>query len=423
MLGETVGDYRILSRIGEGGMGQVYLAEHTRLCRRAAIKILRPELAASAAAVERLLAEARATALIRHPTVVEVFDCDVHRDGRAYLAMEYLEGETLAALLARGGGLVAETETALAVVAKLAAGLAAAHERGLVHRDIKPENVFLVYEGGTAVKLLDFGVARSVGPGTPEGAFVGTPAYMSPEQCRGAGLVGIGSDVYSLGCVLFEMLCGRPPFLRGSPGELLAAHLVELAPRASAFSAAVPAALDDLLLRALAKNPDQRQPTMAALIEDLHRCVPPERLEGALDRSAAIERARQSWRRPGPAPSSVEGVRSGRRTIEMGASTLAPRPGEERPPRPGRASGRRRLLVLGLAAAGVLVARPLFRRPRPARVPVAAKAARSCPSRAGQTHAQAVAAPVAPPRPSVRTVSKRQTRARRARPLFHPMPD
>ena len=208
----------------------VYRASHTLLERPAAIKVLRPELREVPEAVQRFLAEARTTAAIRHPGIVEVYDYGYTSTGDAFLAMELLEGQTLGARLAAEGRLC--VFEALVLTRRIAAALAAAHECGVVHRDLKPDNVFLVrdHEGGEVdqVKLFDFGVAtRDSGAFEPGTGFVlGTPAYMSPEQCRGAADCDHRTDLYALGCVLFELLTGEPPYgSTGTPDQLAIAHL------------------------------------------------------------------------------------------------------------------------------------------------------------------------------------------------------
>jgi len=373
MIGETIGAYRILSQLGEGGMGAVYLAEHNRLLRKAALKVLLPELSSNAEAVERLFAEARATALIRHPNIVDVFDCDVHANGRAYISMEYLEGETLAALLGRtAGGLGAEVGTAVALAVRIATGLAAAHEHRLVHRDIKPDNVFLVYPqapgvgAGPGVKILDFGVAKLVALGaggrTGRGTFTGTPAYMSPEQCRGTDAVDQRADIYSLGCILFEMLCGRPPFVCDSPGELIAAHLTTPPPRASVFHPGLPAALDELVAGTLAKRREDRPQSAAALIAALLRAsdLTAAGVDAALADSRLLAAARAAWRLPrAAAPVAPGSSRVGPDTVDMGVGAVAPTPPPAAPARtdPDRRarSGRRGAAALaGLAAFGLI---------------------------------------------------------------------
>ena len=272
MIGETFGNYRLVRRIGSGTMGTVFLGEHERIARRAAIKVLAPELVVAADILDRFFDEARATSLIRHPAIVEVLDCGIHPDGRRpYIAMEYLEGDTLADHLGR---CALGWREACAIARQIADGLAAAHSRGIVHRDVKPANVMLlgsapaagVAAAPRAVKLLDFGVAKLLRDAqskarTCPGGLLGTPEYMAPEQCGGSGAIDGRTDIYALGCVLFEMICGRLPFEGEMMGELILAHRWRVAPPASTL-ADVPRALDSLIARMLAKHPQDRPPDM-----------------------------------------------------------------------------------------------------------------------------------------------------------------
>lgn len=244
-------------------MGAVWLAEHTMLGRRAAIKVLHAEYTARQEIVARFFNEARAATAIADPGIVQIFDFGHHTDGSAYIVMELLEGEPLDKRLARQGPLgVAE---ALRIMRQVAGSLGAAHASGIVHRDLKPENVFLVRDqevvGGERAKILDFGIAKLLGDQavkTKTSAVMGTPAYMSPEQCRGAGRVDQRSDVYALGCLLFTLLTGRPPFDSEGVGEIIAMHLREPPPAPSQVRPGIPPDVDQLVLRCLAKDPAQR---------------------------------------------------------------------------------------------------------------------------------------------------------------------
>src|SRR6185503_11047667 len=224
---------RIVSELGAGGMGSVFLAEHTMLGSRAAIKVLRPELSQQQHVVQRFFDEARAATRVADPGIVTVLDFGWHTNGAAYLVMEHLPGETLTRRIRRMGYL--PSTQALGLLRQCAMAMAAAHARGIVHRDLKPDNIFIVPDpavAGERIKVLDFGIAKLVGDGdashggTVTGMILGTPGYMSPEQCRGAGKVDHRTDVYALGCVAFFMICGRPPFVADTPGDLIAAHLV-----------------------------------------------------------------------------------------------------------------------------------------------------------------------------------------------------
>ena len=248
MIGETFGNYRVTELIGEGGMGVVYLAEHPGIGRRAAIKILRPGLTDNAEMTKRFFNEARAANAIRHPGIVEVYDCGTLASGTSYIVMELLEGENLAARLRTIGRLPAPD--ARRIAAQTASALAAAHAAGIVHRDLKPDNLFLVPDERDAalemVKVLDFGIAKlgqqasnTSSVRTRTGSVMGTPAYMSPEQCRGTREIDHRTDIYALGVILFEMLCGRPPFVSEGFGEMVHLHI-----SAAAAGAAIHRAFD-----------------------------------------------------------------------------------------------------------------------------------------------------------------------------------
>ena len=264
--GTQVGAYRILRQIGEGGMGAVWLAEHAMLGRRAAIKVLHPEYSQRQEIVARFFNEARAATRVTDPGIVQIFDFGHHTDGSAYIAMELLDGESLDRRLERLGALA--VPDALRIMRQASSTLGAAHAHGIIHRDLKPENIYIVPDpevpGGERAKILDFGIAKLTGDVAPSSvktqasAIMGTPTYMSPEQCRGAGQVDQRSDVYALGCVLFTLLTGRPPFVADGMGALLVMHMSEAPPRPSALRHGVPPEVDALVLRCLAKNPAER---------------------------------------------------------------------------------------------------------------------------------------------------------------------
>jgi len=268
--GVQVGAYRVLQRLGVGGMGEVWLAEHAMLGRRAAIKVLKPAMSRDPEMLTRFFNEARAATSISDPGIVQIFDFGEHSDGSAYIVMELLVGEGLDRRLARTG--VMAVPDALRIMRQVAVSLGAAHAAGIIHRDLKPENIFLVRDpevsGGERAKILDFGIAKLVGETdlqTQSFAMLGTPTYMSPEQCRGASQVDERSDIYSLGCVLFLLLAGAPPFNEPSAGEIIAAHLREAPPRLSSRVARIPVGVDRIVERCLAKDPAERFPSGAAL--------------------------------------------------------------------------------------------------------------------------------------------------------------
>jgi serine/threonine protein kinase len=276
--GDQIGAYVVQRRLGVGGMGEVYLAQHRHIDRMAAIKVLLPDLSTKEDIVARFFTEARAASRIKHPGIVEIVDCDLE-SGRAYIVMEYLEGESLGDCLGRVWAF--DVKSALGVTGQIASALAAAHAKGIVHRDLKPDNVFLAStptaEAPIAVKVLDFGIAKLLADGsgtgrkTQTGSLLGTPLYMSPEQCRGADTLDHRTDIYSLGCILFEMIAGRAPFVRESPGEMIAAHLTEPPPDLHETEASIPEDLSGLVTRMLAKSPADRPQSMLDVVGEVER--------------------------------------------------------------------------------------------------------------------------------------------------------
>ncbi len=270
----TIGGYLIERKLGEGGMGVVYLARHPRLNRTAVIKMLRRELADNPEIAKRFENEANAAASIGHPGIVDVYDIGHTEYGSLYIVMEQLGGESLQTRLDRVGVLPAAQ--AVGIITHCADALSAAHERGIVHRDLKPDNIFLVPDalvaGGERAKLLDFGIAKLAGDAsvmTQTGAMMGTPLYMSPEQCQGAGGVDHRTDLYALGCILFQMLAGKPPFAGNGVGDYIVAHMTKPAPRVRSLAPAVSAELEQVIDVLLAKKPDDRFASARALIEAL----------------------------------------------------------------------------------------------------------------------------------------------------------
>ena len=277
--GMQIGEYKIESKIGEGGMGVVYAAVHPLIGKRAAVKVLKAELCRSQFNVERFVDEARIVNRIGHPNIVDVFAFGLTPDGRSYFVMEWLKGETLRERIARAR---LDLPEVCEVVRPLARALEAAHEQGVIHRDLKPDNIFLVDVRGDAplVKLLDFGIAKLTREEhrmerTATGAMVGTPLYIAPEQAKGYA-IDHGVDIYALGGILFELLTGRTAFVADNAMEIVAKHLMEPPPRPSLF-AHVPPELDDLVVRMLAKDPAAR-PTLAEVATVIERTA-------ALDRT------------------------------------------------------------------------------------------------------------------------------------------
>ena len=282
MIGERVNNYEVRSILGEGGMGAVYLAEHPFMGRKAAIKVLRRELAEDRGLVERFMNEARAANAIHHPNIIDIIDVGLLPSGIPYLMMEFLEGESLARRIERQGRL--PVADAVAVATQTASALQAAHDKGIVHRDLKPDNLYLVPDDGRAfgakVKVLDFGIAKlrgelsGTGTKTQSGSVMGTPPYMSPEQCRGiTEEIDHRTDVYALGIILYEMLAGAPPFMSAGWGEVVLMHVTKPVPSLRAKNADVPAELEAVILKALAKLSEDRWASMDELDAALRKSI------------------------------------------------------------------------------------------------------------------------------------------------------
>ena len=279
LAGQTIGNYKVVQQIGEGGMGVVYMAEHPVIGRKVAIKLLHATYSKDSETVARFFNEARAIHTIAHPNIVEILDFGQTNDGQPYFIMEYLQGEPLADRIARGA---VPPPEAVAIVTQICDALQAAHDKHIVHRDLKPHNVYLLGNAPKQhVKILDFGVAKiSSGWDTSQsggksvktrtGSLMGTPLYMSPEQCRGSGKLDHRTDIYSLAVILFEMISGRPPFIAEGVGELFAKHMLEPAPPLNEFAPRTPPHIVRAVARALAKELDERYPNMTAFRDALH---------------------------------------------------------------------------------------------------------------------------------------------------------
>jgi tRNA A-37 threonylcarbamoyl transferase component Bud32 len=265
---ELDGRYRILAKLGEGAMGEVYLVEHIGLGRKEALKILRSSMDDSPSLVTRFRREARATNRLQHPNIVAVYDFGRLPDGRFYITTEYVEGENLDVILRQTRAL--PIQRALHILVQLSDAIDHAHSRGVIHRDLKPANLIIGRSRGNqeVIKVLDFGVAKIIAPdyaeaiaATGQGEVFGTPAYMAPEQIGARGN-DPRIDIYAFGCIAFEMLTGSPPFV-GRTLQVLNAHINAPPPRPSSRpgQAAIPSLLDDIVLRCLAKDPAQRPQT------------------------------------------------------------------------------------------------------------------------------------------------------------------
>jgi serine/threonine-protein kinase len=274
---KQIGQYRLMRPLGAGGMGEVYLAEHRMLKRACAIKLIHPDQAGDPHVLARFEREVRMTARLSHWNTVEIFDYGRTDDGTFFYVMEYLPGLSLEELLERHGPLPAERVVHL--LRQTCQGLREAHAIGLIHRDIKPGNVFVAQRGGLydVAKLLDFGLVKPVAEAssarlTHEGAISGTPLFMSPEQARGQSDVDARSDIYSLGAVAYALLTGRPPFEGTNPMEVMIAHVRDEVVRPSQHQADVPADLERVILRCLAKSPEDRFQDVDSLEQALAEC-------------------------------------------------------------------------------------------------------------------------------------------------------
>lgn len=276
MIGQTLNEtYLLERRIGFGGMGRVYAGQHLRLSRPVAVKVLLSKYSANPDAVERFRHEARAASALGHPNIVEVFDFNKSESQHWYIVMELLEGEDLRALLKREKKL--EPPACLPILRQTCDALDLAHSKGLVHRDLKPSNIFLRHlPGRREVKILDFGVAKVLGSEmglTMDGAMLGTPHYMAPEQAAGESGLSPRVDVYAIGTVLFEMLCGRRPFEGDSPLSVLHLRATRDAPTPSSVVTSLPRSIDEVLGRALARNASERFESITELVLAFERAL------------------------------------------------------------------------------------------------------------------------------------------------------
>ncbi len=273
LIGQTIGNYLVTQKLGEGGMGAVYLAEHPSIGKKVALKVLHSEFSTNQEVAARFFHEAKAVNDIGHPNIVDIVDFGIiqsagGREQLVYFIMEYLAGMTLSHLIRAEAPL--PPERSLSIALQVADALSASHKCGIVHRDLKPDNIILLQRGRERdfVKLLDFGIAKLTGGNamgsqhrTRTGIVMGTPAYMSPEQCEGRDSLDLRTDVYALGIVIYEMLTGRVPFLGEGYGEILVQHLTQRPILPSQFRM-LPPHLEVVVMKALEKRPDMRYPSM-----------------------------------------------------------------------------------------------------------------------------------------------------------------
>ena len=284
LLSQLVADrYRIIRKLGEGGMGAVYLAEHVVIEKKFALKVLAPELARRSDLVARFLQEARSASRIGHENVIDIMDFGQAPEGLVYIAMEFLDGKDLGEIVRTKGAM--EWSQARGIVLQICRALRAAHDKGIVHRDLKPENIFLIAREGQPhfVKILDFGIAKVMGldPNGPRltrtGMIFGTPEYMAPEQAEGKD-TDHRADIYAVGCILYHLITGQTPFVAESFMTMLTKHLTEepVPPSARRPDLVITPEMDALVIKALEKDRDKRWQSMAKLLEAVAACAGPE---------------------------------------------------------------------------------------------------------------------------------------------------
>ncbi len=332
LSGRTISHFRIGEPLGSGGMGVVYEAEDTRLGRSVALKFLAPELVRDPAAKARFLTEARSVSALDHTNLCSILEAGESEDGLLFLAMPRYDGESLERRIARGPLAV---EEALEIVVQAARGLAKAHGHGIIHRDVKPGNLFVTRDG--VVKILDFGIAKLTGEvgHTRLGAVLGTPSYMAPEQTRGE-TVDARADVWSLGVVLYEMLAGRRPFVGGTGAAVVHAVLHRTPEPLTSLRPEVPAELDRIISKMLAKDPGQRHADAAEVLADLRSALGLPATGSQSPSASSASTPRRPWRRLGwlgwaaalGAVTLAAGVAVGLLVWHGGGAAPAPLPGQ-----------------------------------------------------------------------------------------------
>ena len=412
LISQLVADrYRVIRRLGEGGMGAVYLAEHVVIEKKIALKVLALELARRQDLVARFLQEARSASRIGHENVIDISDFGQSAEGYVYIAMEYLEGQDL--------GQVVRAEGALAwsrvrdILVQICRALRAAHDKGIVHRDMKPENIFLIHREGRPefVKILDFGIAKVMGldPNGPRltrtGMIFGTPEYMAPEQAEGKE-ADHRVDIYAVGCIAYHLMTGQTPFVAENFMAMLTKHLMEdpVPPSVRRPDLAITPEMDALALKALEKDRDRRYQNMAEFLQAVSTCPGPDTASGQL---AAANYTREMG--GAHAKAAVKAAIKDAKPAERASDTeLVPRDWEgsadsEFRYRPARSKPNQKLIlaVVGVilgAAGGVWLALHLRSAPAPTQppAPVAAPAPTPVAAPAPAPTAVVPAPPVAP---------------------------
>jgi serine/threonine-protein kinase len=356
LIAQVIADrYRVIRKLGEGGMGAVYLAEHIVIEKKLALKVLAPELARRPDLVARFLQEARSASKIGHENVIDISDFGQSNDGCVYIAMEFLDGKDLGEIVRSVGPL--EWGKTREIVLQICRALRAAHDKGIVHRDMKPENIFLIQREGQPhfVKILDFGIAKVMGldPNGPRltrtGMIFGTPEYMAPEQAEGKD-ADHRVDIYAVGCILYHLFTGQTPFLADSFMTMLTKHLMEypVAPSVRRPDLKITPEMDALVLKALEKDRDHRWQSMADLIEAVLSCQGPG--EGGVSKTHAETRQMGGAHSPALSPIPISKAKDTQTAKIPKLSVDDSLVSEERLERPRRQSGNKSFYIaFGLA--------------------------------------------------------------------------
>jgi serine/threonine-protein kinase len=410
LVGQVIAErYHVLDKLGEGGMGRVYLAEHIRMGRRCALKVMNPRLLHDPDSVGRFNREAANASRINHPNVAAIYDFGETTDDIVYLAMELVEGESLAAILGREG-IIPENRT-IQICLQIADALGAAHDLGIVHRDLKPDNVMISRSraGGEQVKVVDFGIAKATEGGkqtvTRTGYVLGTPAYMSPEQLLGESLDG-RSDLYSLGCIIYEMLAGERAFA-GPTGEVsIHQRLTEPPPNPRKANPNLSRRVGEVVTTAMARSPEQRFRTASALSEALKAAA----TEGS---QGSSWRGWLPWGQGRPSPAQVPAANSPDATtpVPLGwteaVQPLPSKPGHNTTllrHRSARPKGRGAWLVAGSGVAVALVVSLLWRLLAPGPAPESSRVVVDTPEPASTPPVPQASAPPPAPAPTLGAV-------------------